>query len=170
MAEPFLAEIRIMSFDFAPRGWAICLGQLLPINQNQALFSLLGTQFGGNGQVNFALPNFGGRIGVGTSGQHFMGMQYGSESSTLLATQLPAHTHSLHGTDGRATTNNPTQGVFANPFTGAPARSMYGDTANTSAAANAIASAGQSQPHENRQPYLALVPCIALQGIYPSRD
>lgn len=170
MAEPFIAEIRIFSFDFAPRGWAICLGQLLPINQNQALFSLLGTQFGGNGQTNFALPNFGGRIGASTSGQHPMGMQYGSETHSLQASELPPHTHSLQGSDARATTNNPTQGVFANPFTSAPGRSMYGDSANGSAVAGAIGNAGQSQPHMNIQPFLTLLPCIALQGIYPSRD
>lgn len=170
MAEPFLAEIRIFSFDFAPRGWAVCLGQLLPINQNQALFALLGTQYGGNGQINFALPNFGGRVAVGTSPSHFMGMQYGEQAHALTVQELPQHSHSLRGSDARATTTDPTQGVFANPFVSAPGRSMYGDSPNGSAASNAIGTAGQSQAHLNMQPYLTLLPCIALQGIFPSRD
>src|SRR5512141_1186196 len=106
MAEPFLSEIRLMSFDFPPKGWAFCNGQLLPINQNQALFSLLGTTYGGNGQTNFALPNLRGRTPIHRGGEFFQGQQVGTESHTLVSSELPAHNHIVQGSSANATTNN----------------------------------------------------------------
>jgi len=169
MADPFLGEIRVFSFNFAPRGWAMCRGQLLPISQNQALFALLGTQFGGNGQVNFALPNMRSRVSVGSGQQAFVGQQLGSPTHTLTTSEMPAHTHALIGTSARVAATSPVGNVFAaNPALAS--QGTYGNVADAQAHPEMIASAGGSQPHENRQPYLAMNPCIALQGIFPSRD
>lgn len=170
MSEPFIGEIRVYAFNFPPRGWAECLGQLLPINQNQALFSLLGTQFGGNGQINFALPNFGGRVAIGQSSRFFVGERGGEAIHTLSVAEIPEHHHAMRGSSSRANIANPTGGVFANPFMGTIGRSMYGNAANAVAAAGVIAQSGGSQAHNNMQPYLVMLPCIALQGIFPPRN
>jgi microcystin-dependent protein len=167
MSDQFIGEIRIMSFVFAPRGWAQCNGQLLPINQNQALFALLGTTYGGNGQTNFALPNLQARTALHRGNGFVQGQLDGVEAVTLTSSQMPAHIHSAQATSANATTN-----------TGAPnlayakaGTAIYGPLANaTSMAPGTLSSVGSSQPHENRQPFLVLNACIALQGIFPSRN
>ena len=163
MAEPFLSEIRIFSFNFAPKGWAMCNGQLLPINQNQALFSLLGTMYGGNGQINFALPDLRGRCTTHTGSGHTLGEKAGSESVTLSQSQMPQHVHLQKASDAGAAAIIPTGnvlGAFANGYTAAS--SLIAINAGT------VSSLGGSQPHENMTPFLALNFCIALQGIFPS--
>jgi microcystin-dependent protein len=169
MSEPFLGEIKMVSFAFAPRGWAQCNGQLLPINQNQALFSLLGTTYGGNGQTTFALPDLRSRVPVHVGGGIVQGQAAGAESVTLTTAQLPAHSHTLYGSANQATTNGPAGNVPAQrPRSGAL---VYGATANTAlASASLQAAAGASQPHSNLQPYLVVNFVIALQGIFPSRN
>jgi microcystin-dependent protein len=163
MAEPFLSEIRMMSFQFAPRGWALCNGQLLPINQNQALFSLLGTTFGGDGRVNFALPNLQGRTPMHVGSGHTLGERGGEQAHTVSTAELPAHTHAFNASQANANT----------PLT---ANNMFGTSNNAYAAASnltginsgTITNTGGSQAHLNMQPYLTLSFCIALQGIFPS--
>jgi microcystin-dependent protein len=164
MAEPFIAEIRIMSFNFAPQGWAMCNGQLLPINQNQPLFSLLGTVFGGNGQTNFALPDLRGQVPI-HFGKNTLGEKAGKPSATLAMAEMPAHTHFLNGAS-----DNADQPTVPNNLLGAAA-GLYGPPNNlTSLLPTTVTNYGGSQPHENRQPFLALTFCIALQGIFPSRN
>jgi microcystin-dependent protein len=163
MAEPFLSEIRIMSFTFAPKGWALCNGQLLPINQNQALFSLLGTTFGGNGQTNFALPDLQSRTPIHVGSGHTLGERGGEQAHTLSVAELPAHAHVLNGTSTPAETNVPTGAYLAtvnNGYTGPNNLVALGPTA--------ITNVGGSQAHLNIQPFLTLNFCIALQGIFPS--
>ena len=166
MSEPFLSEIRIMSFGFAPRAWAQCNGQLLPINQNQALFSLLGTTYGGNGQTNFALPNFQGRTPVHVGAGIVLGQTGGEQAHTLTIGEMPAHTHVASATSdkGSGTPQLPVGNLFAT--TKLP---LYhqADSNLTPLAISTIAAVGGSQAHENMQPLLALNFCIALQGIYP---
>ena len=164
MAEPFLAEIRIMSFQFAPKGWAPCDGQLLPINQNQALFALLGTTFGGNGQTNFALPDLRGRvpIHVGNSG-HTLGERGGEAAHTLSLAELPAHPHPMQASSANGNNAVATANVLA------AASGLYGPaSALTTLEPSSVTSTGGSQAHQNMQPYLTLSFCIALQGIFPS--
>lgn len=169
MAEPYIGEIRVYSFNFAPRGWAMCRGQLLAINQNQALFSLLGTQFGGNGQTTFALPNLRNRVALGLGPQAVMGQQMGSAIHTLSISEMPAHSHALVGTSARVSATTPVGKVFAtNPALAN--QGTYGSVADGQAHPDMIATSGGSQPHENSQPFLTLNPCIALVGIFPSRD
>jgi microcystin-dependent protein len=169
MSEPYLAEIRITSFAFPPKGWAMCNGQLLPINQNQALFSLLGTTYGGNGITNFALPNMQGRAPMHWSGSHPQGQSAGEESHTLTATEMPAHQHVLRASGKTAASSSPNAGVLAAPGRGAtPAFAAATNLVPLNPAA--IGTTGGSQPHENRPPYLALNFVIALQGIFPSRN
>jgi microcystin-dependent protein len=164
MAEPFLSEIRIMSFSFPPRGWALCNGQLLPINQNQALFSLLGTTFGGNGTVNFALPNFQGRTPIHFGNGHALGEVGGAQAHTLTIAELPQHTHTVQATSDPAALNVPTGNRLAAVNNG------YAPAANLVATGgSSIANTGGSQAHQNRQPFLAINFCIALQGIFPSQ-
>lgn len=168
MAEPFLSEIRIFSFNFAPKGWAACNGQLLPINQNQALFSLLGTTYGGNGQTTFALPNLRGRVPIHTGNGHTLGEAAGSSAVTVNIQQLPTHMHPLNATTVPATTNTPTNALMLAQST---ASQLYGAPNNLQAMApNAVSSVGGSQAHTNMMPYLVLNFCIALQGIFPSRN
>lgn len=167
MVEPFLGELRMMAFDFNPRGWAFCNGQLLPINQNQALFSLLGTTYGGNGQTNFALPDLRGRIPVHRGSLFFLGQRSGSEIHTLNVSEMPQHTHTPRfSTDPGVSVNMSNTAIPARAGTNA-----YAPVQNVVAMSNsAVSSVGASQPHENRQPNLALVFCIALQGIFPSQN
>jgi microcystin-dependent protein len=165
MAEPFLSEIRIMSFNFPPKGWALCNGQLLPINQNQALFSLLGTTYGGDGRVNFALPNLQGNTPIHTGNGHTLGERGGEQNHTLAVTELPAHTHVLNASSTPANTNVPTGAYVAS------VNNAYTAAANLVALSPAsVANAGNSQAHLNVQPFLVLNFCIALQGIFPSQN
>lgn len=168
MSEPFLAEVRIFPYNFAPRGWAFCDGQLLPINQNQALFALLGTNYGGNGQTTFALPNLQGRTPIGPGqgpglSDYQVGETGGVESVTLTPQELPSHTHTLQAVAGNATTGAPGPAVGL-ATAGSP---VYAPAQNL-VAMTPIGSGGQ--PHPNRQPYLVLHFCIAMQGIFPSRN
>jgi microcystin-dependent protein len=167
MAEPFLSEIRIMSFVFPPKGWALCDGQLLPINQNQALFSLLGTTFGGDGRVNFALPDLRGRAPIHVGSGHTLGERGGSQAITLSIAQLPTHTHVTKAVDTPATTNNPDNTMLWAQSTSSQA---YHNGTGTLTAMDARTSlpVGGSQAHLNMQPFLILSFCIALQGIFPS--
>jgi microcystin-dependent protein len=166
MGTPYLAEIRIVAFEYAPKGWAMCNGQLLPINQNQALFSLLGTQFGGDGRVNFALPNLQGRTAMGPSGTHLIGQLAGEETHTLTAAEMPGHTHPAKAGSGTATAASPVGTTWAS----GGQQLLYAATPNTSMSALAIGLTGGGQPHENRPPFLTLNVVIALQGIFPSRN
>ena len=164
MSEPFLSELRIMSFSFAPKGWAECNGQLLPINQNQGLFSLLGTTYGGNGQTNFALPNFRGRVPHHVGAGHTLGEAAGSDSVTVNISQLPAHNHVVNASNAAADAIDPTGNIWGNS-----GKTNYtNDAPNNTMAPNAFTNAGGSQPHENRMPFLVLNICIALIGIFPS--
>jgi microcystin-dependent protein len=168
MAEPFLSEIRIMSFVFAPKGWALCNGQLLPINQNQGLFSLLGTTFGGDGRVNFALPDLRGRVPIHVGGSHTLGERGGEQAHTLSIAELPEHLHVANATttQATATTNGPSPSVM---LAQSNFSMLYGAPANlTAMAPNAVTNTGGSQAHLNMQPFLTLSFCIALQGIFPS--
>lgn len=169
MAEPFLAEIRIMSFGFAPKGWAFCNGQLLPINQNQALFSLLGTTYGGDGRVNFALPNLQGRTPIHMGSGHTLGERGGEQAHTLSIAEIPTHTHSLRGSSAAASTNIPTSGTTVWGDT-APNQLYEGSGSNLVAMGNtSLVNVGGSQAHLNMQPFLALNFSIALAGIFPSQ-
>lgn len=164
MAEPFISEIRLFSFSFAPRGWALCNGQLLPINQNQALFSLLGTTYGGNGFANFALPNLQGRTPIHAGNAFSLGQASGSATHTLIASEIPAHTHALQATTASADRKSPAGGLAAYAD-----ENLYTKTAGANLMdPSAAGSTGGSQPHSNMQPYLVLNFCIALTGIYPS--
>ena len=167
MAEPFLAEIRIMSFVFAPKGWALCNGQLLPINQNQALFSLLGTTFGGDGRVNFALPDLRARVPIHVGSGHTLGERGGEDAHTLSIAELPTHTHTLHGQQADGTVVVPNGGMLARA---APANPYHVPTDLVAMNAGSLTNVGGSQAHENRQPFLTLSYCIALQGIFPSQN
>jgi microcystin-dependent protein len=168
MADPFVAEIRVFPFNFAPRGWAWCDGQLLPLSQNTALFSLLGTTYGGNGRSNFALPDLQGRVpmhpgqGPGLS-LHDLGETGGSETVSLLESEIPAHSHGARGTDERGDLTSPVGNWLA---TGT---NMYLAAVDTQMAPEALAPAGGDQPHNNLQPYLTFYFCIALQGVFPPR-
>lgn len=168
MAEPFLSEIRMMSFVFAPRGWALCNGQLLPINQNQALFSLLGTTYGGDGRVNFGLPDFRGRVPVHVGSGHMLGERGGESSHTLSIAEMPAHVHSGRGKSVGATTASPANALYAVPATALGSVYSIGAGSPVAMNANVIQSAGGSQAHLNMQPFLTISFCIALQGIFPS--
>jgi microcystin-dependent protein len=167
MGTPYLSEIRIFSFNFAPKGWAMCNGQLLAINQNQALFALLGTTYGGNGQVNFALPNLQGRVPAHQGNGFLLGQRFGEESHTLNLNELPAHIHPVTATGAAATASVPTGLTFAKS-PGVPY--VPGGQSSTPLSPASVTSTGGSQPHENRQPYLTLNICIALQGIFPSQN
>jgi microcystin-dependent protein len=164
MSERFLSEIRIMSFAFAPQGWALCNGQLLPINQNQALFSLLGTTFGGDGRVNFALPDLRARTPIHTGSGHTLGERGGEQAHTLSIAELPTHTHVLGGTSNAGATPIPTGAVLAD----SPSQ-LYASPSNLTALdAGSVTNTGGSQAHLNMQPFLVLNFCIALVGIFPS--
>lgn len=177
MADSYIGEIRLLSFNYAPRGWALCNGQLLPINQNQALFSLLGTQYGGDGRVNFALPNLVGRVAIG-AGQgaglqnYVIGQAGGSATAALNVANLPPHTHTLNATTVVGSSNNPSGKLLAVPAVSPRLATLYGTPGGSEAslAADVLSSSGGGQPHTNMQPSTVLNYCIALVGIYPSRN
>ena len=165
MSTPFLSEIKIVSFNFAPKGWALCNGQLLPINQNQALFSLLGTTYGGDGRVNFALPNLQGRIPEHMGGGFTLGQNGGETAHTLNSSEMPAHTHTPLGNK----TNPAVSSSAAGNLWGFDA-GQYINASNNAMNPAGVGNSGGSQPHDNMSPYLVLNFIIALQGIFPSQN
>jgi len=165
MAAPYLAEIRIVSFTFAPKGWALCNGQLLPINQNQALFSLLGTTYGGNGVQNFQLPNLQGSMPVDVGAGYVQGQVGGEVNHTLISVEMPTHTHQAQGVSTTASSPDAAGNTWA-----VATQNAYSQTPNTTLRPTALSSAGGSQPHPNMPPYLVLNFIIALSGIFPSRN
>jgi microcystin-dependent protein len=169
MAEPFLSEIRIFSFGFAPRGWALCDGQTLPINQNQALFSLLGTTYGGDGRLTFGLPNLQSRVPIHMGSGHTLGERGGEQAHTVSISELPEHVHALNASTTVATTNTPGNTLVTGQST---ASSLYASGASGLVAMSpaAVANVGGSQAHLNMQPFLVLNFSIALQGIFPSQN
>lgn len=167
MSTPFLGEIKMFAFGFAPRGWAFCNGQILPINQNQALFSLLGTTYGGNGVTNFALPNLQGRAPTHIGNQVVLGQQAGTPAETLIANQLPQHSHIPLAAPGNANNALPTNNRLAKTTDGTQ---LYQSGGSYTTVASVFPMVGGSQPHNNMQPYLVLQFSIALQGIFPSRN
>ena len=166
MAEPFLGEIRLMSFVYPPRGWTLCNGQLLPINTNQALFSLFGTMYGGNGTTNFALPDLRGRVPIHVGQGHTQGERAGEQAHTLTLNEMPQHIHRVRAASA------------ATGGTAAPAgkylgggNNVYRDAgASTTLSGETVANVGGSQAHQNMQPFVTISFCVALEGIYPSRD
>lgn len=164
MAEPFLSEIRMMSFSYPPRGWASCDGQLLPINQNQALFALLGTTFGGNGQTTFALPDLRGKTPIHVGNGHQLGETGGEQAHTLTIAELPTHTHVASASSQPGNDPNPTGNVLAGPLN----MSYRSPDALVPLTPQTIGNIGGSQAHLNMQPFLTMSFCIALTGIFPS--
>lgn len=166
MSEPFLAEIRMVGFNFAPRGWAFCDGQLLPINQNQALFSLMGTFYGGDGRTTFALPDLRGRVPIHFDNVNPLGDRGGQEIHTLTVTEMPAHVHGVETLTADATSPVPSHNHLARA-----SEEIYAPPDNLAPLhAGAVGSTGANQPHDNMQPFLTVSFCIALQGLYPSRN
>jgi len=173
VSEPFLSEIRIFSFNYAPRNWAQCNGQFLPINQNQALFSLLGTTYGGNGQTTFALPDMRGNVPIHEGSGHTLGEKAGTQAVTVNTSQMPTHVHDfssntcVQSASANATVGPPTSNYWANS-----GRAAYstGGVSLGAMAPGAVTNVGGSQPHTNMQPYLVLNFCIALVGIFPSQN
>ncbi len=170
MSEPFIAELRMVGFNFAPRGWAFCDGQILPINQNQSLYSLLGTTYGGDGRTSFALPDLRGRVAVhtedsGAGPSYPLGRKTGEETHTLTAAEMPQHTHTAQGVSDAADNTAPTGRQFA----GTPDLYRTADSLVDMDSSN-IPSVGGSQAHENMQPYAVVNYCIALRGLFPSRN
>ena len=169
MAEPFLAEIRIIGFNFAPRGWAFCDGQILPINQNQSLFALLGTTYGGDGRTSFALPDLRSRVpihkGSSNGTTHNLGTKGGAETITLVETEMPQHTHTIQASTDPSDNQTPTGLVLAK------SGQIYSNSTNlVDMVSGTMANNGGGQAHDNMQPYLAINFCIALQGVFPSRN
>jgi microcystin-dependent protein len=175
MADPFVAEIRIFAFNFPPKGWAFCNGQLLPLSQNTALFSLLGTTYGGDGKSTFALPDMQGNVpmhpgqGPGLS-LHDLGETSGTPFVTLLASEMPAHLHNVgRGKADAGDSVTPVGSVWAQSGAGRGAAALYHTPANAKVNVNSLSPTGGSLPHNNMQPYLTLNFCIALQGVFPTR-
>lgn len=164
MSEPFLGEIRPFAFPFAPRGWAACDGQIMNIAQNQALFSIMGTTYGGNGSTTFGLPDLRGRVPISWNSAYPLGRAAGEQNHTIISGELPGHTHQVMGSTNTPTVSSPAGNVWA---TQDKTYFASGDTAMSSAA---ISTAGEGQGHPNMQPYLPVNFCIALEGIYPSRN
>jgi microcystin-dependent protein len=166
MSEPFLAEVRMVGFNFAPRGWAFCDGQILPINQNQSLYSLLGTAYGGDGRTSFALPDLRGRTPIHEDGNHSLGSKSGQENHTLVNAEIPSHTHVAQATSAAVSTADPSGNLLGsnagNPY------HAFGTA--TEMAADTVENTGSGQAHPNMQPYLAVNFCIALRGLFPSRN
>jgi microcystin-dependent protein len=167
MSEPFIGEIKIVAFNFAPRQYAQCDGALLPINQNQALFSILGTTYGGNGQTTFALPDMRGRVPVHSGNGIILGQKSGEENHTLITTELPGHNHQLNGSNQAGTLATPVSNYM--PTSNESAYSPP-NAPSATMVANEVSNTGGSQPHNNMQPYLVINVIIALQGIFPSRN
>ena len=168
MSEPFLSEIKIVSFNFPPKGWALCNGQFLPINQNQALFALLGTTYGGNGQTTFALPNLRGRAPIHIGNGHTLGEAAGSTAVTITQQTMPQHLHFLQASTAAATLDAPGSTTLLG---GSAPNDLYtGPTALSPLIASTVTNVGGSQAHTNMMPYLVLNFIIALQGIFPSRN
>jgi microcystin-dependent protein len=165
MSEPFMGEIKLISFNFAPKGFALCDGQLLPINQNQALFSLMGTTYGGDGRVNFGLPDLRGRVPMHTGNGHNLGERAGEEAHTLIQSEMPQHVHFVQASSS-ATSGAPSGGVPAR----SPRQAYAAATDLVAMAPATIGATGGSQPHTNLSPYLTLTFVVALQGIFPSRN
>lgn len=172
MSEPFLAEVRIVAFNFAPRGWAFCDGQILPINQNQSLYSLLGTTYGGDGRTTFALPDIRGRspihVGRADGAEHLLGEKSGEETHTITVNEMPQHDHILRATSVDGNQVNPVGHILARTVS-----LLYRQNPPTIGAniqTSTITNVGGGQAHDNMQPYLALNYCIALQGLFPSRN
>ena len=163
MAEPFIGEIRMISFTFPPKGWAFCNGQLLPINQNQALFALLGTYYGGDGRVNFALPDLRARVPIHFNGLFPLGLRTGETAHTLTIPELPAHTHVPAGSSTPANQGSPVGNLWASENSNA-----YSAGFDSVMSPQAVSYVGGSQPHENMPPYLVINFCIALVGVFPS--
>ena len=168
MGTPFIAEMRLISFNFAPKGWALCNGQLLPINQNQALFSLLGTTYGGNGQTTFALPDCRSRVPIGQGSQFsVLGEKGGEEFHTVIQSEMPQHVHFVQANTNDANSGNPVGNFFGK----IPSNAYVTAIASlTTMAPQTVSNVGGSQPHENRQPFLVLNMIIALQGVFPSQN
>ncbi len=169
MSEPFLAEIRIFGFNFAPKGWAFCDGQILPINQNQSLYSLLGTTYGGDGRTSFALPDLRSRTSIHRSDGHTLGQKAGSETVTLAAAEIAAHSHTAKASSSDQDSDDATAHVLAAPTV----TEIYRDPEMVTTVAmrsGSITNAGGGQAHDNMQPYITLSFCIALQGLFPSRN
>jgi microcystin-dependent protein len=165
MAVAFMAELRLFSFNYAPKGWALCNGQLMPINQNQALFSLLGTTFGGNGQTTFGLPDLRGRLPMHVGSGHTLGESAGEEVHTVTMSEMPTHIHALNAAEVNADNINPTGNMFGKFNAGyAPPANLVAITPGT------VGNAGGSQAHENRCPYLVVNYGICLVGVFPSRN
>jgi microcystin-dependent protein len=163
---PYLGEIKIMACNFAPKGWALCNGQFLPINQNQPLFALLGTAYGGNGITTFALPDLRGRVPMHDETSSALGERGGEEVHTVTVNELPTHAHALQGTAAKGGVLLPTGNYLA----ATPNNAYHAPTNLAPLAPESLSAVGGSQPHENRQPYLVLSFCIALQGVFPSRN
>lgn len=168
MSEPFLAEIRIVGFNFAPRGWAFCDGQILPINQNQSLYSLLGTNYGGDGRTSFALPDLRSRTPIHVGNGHQLAQRSGAETHTLSAAEMPAHTHVLRASSTDGASGVPAGNVLA--ATPVPDFAFRDPDNLSNMGATTMASAGGGQAHENMQPYAVVNFCIALRGLFPSRN
>jgi microcystin-dependent protein len=168
MAEPFIGEIRAFGFNFPPRGWLTCDGSLLPIAQFQTLFAILGTTYGGDGRTNFGLPDLRGRVPVHRGGSTVLGQKDGAETVTLQANELPSHSHGLVASADPASTNIASGSVLANPGGG---KNLYGPAGASVAMSNdSIANGGGGQAHNNMQPYLVINYCIAIDGLFPSRN
>jgi microcystin-dependent protein len=168
MSSPFLSEVRLVSFSFPPKGWAECNGQLLPINQNQALFSLLGTTYGGDGRVNFALPNLQGRAPIHTGNGFTLGQNGGEYNHTLTITEMPQHMHGLQAVNGAQNNNSPPNNLLANTSGNL---GVYRQPSNlASMFPGDVSNVGGSQPHTNQSPFLVMSWIIALQGIFPSQN
>ncbi|WP_214473880.1 tail fiber protein [Mesorhizobium sp. dw_380] len=171
MAEPFLSEIRMMSFGFPPKGWALCNGQFLPINQNQALFALLGTTFGGNGQTTFALPDLRNRVPMHVGSGHTLGEPGGEQAHTLSISEMPTHVHTARATSDPHVISPENYTPIPNDALFAVVNGLYTTPANlTSLLPGTLASVGGNQSHTNMAPFLTLSFCIALQGLFPSQN
>lgn len=170
MSEPFLAEIRMMGFNFAPRGWAFLDGQILPINQNQSLYSLLGTTYGGDGRTSFALPDLRGRTPMHKSDAHGLGQRSGAETVALTSAEIPAHTHTVKASSQEANANIPTGALMASEKADEFSYRDYEAGSTTALRSGTVTNSGGGQSHNNMQPFTTVSFCIALQGLFPSRN